>query len=344
MATAGGLSLLLAVTVTDIVYPLPLWLNLAVFTTVPIVLGSLRSRKLSPFHDEPSDEDGVEVSVIDSKEAMKFPVVASCVLVSLYAAIKYIDPKLVNLLISCYIVCIGAYCVKHFLYLFLKSKALFNYPWKYSRTVRIPYFMPVAEQLDINVQDIVSYFLAYSLAGVYFYTKNWVICNVFGISLAIHALEHMPIKNFKIIFGLLGALLCYDVFFVFGTDVMLTVAKNIEGPIKLLFPKPTEGFSMIGLGDIIMPGILVAMTIRYDMYRMHKKEKKGNYTYFICSIIGYVIGIIITICAMAIMEKEQPALLYLVPSTIISVLATAVVTGEISQIWLYEEENFEEKN
>lgn len=35
---------------------------------------------------------------------------------------------------------------------------------------------------------------------------------------------------------MLTALFFYDIFFVFGTDVMLTVAKSIDAPIKLLFP------------------------------------------------------------------------------------------------------------
>jgi minor histocompatibility antigen H13 len=63
----------------------------------------------------------------------------------------------------------------------------------------------------------------------------------------------------------------YDIFFVFGTDVMLTVAKSIDAPIKLLFPKnlsatPPE-FSLLGLGDIVIPGIFVALCLRYDVLR-----------------------------------------------------------------------------
>jgi minor histocompatibility antigen H13 len=55
-------------------------------------------------------------------------------------------------------------------------------------------------------------------------------------------------------------LFIYDVFWVFGTDVMVTVAKGFDAPIKLLYPKTviTEGvkteFSMLGLGDIVIPG------------------------------------------------------------------------------------------
>ena len=46
----------------------------------------------------------------------------------------------------------------------------------------------------------------------------------------------MALPSFKIGAGVLIALFFYDIFFVFGTDVMITVAKNIDGPIKLLVP------------------------------------------------------------------------------------------------------------
>lgn len=66
-------------------------------------------------------------------------------------------------------------------------------------------------------------------------------------------------------------LFLYDIFWVFGTDVMVTVAKNIDAPIKLLFPLdmtviPTK-FSMLGLGDIVIPGVFVALALKYDIDR-----------------------------------------------------------------------------
>lgn len=57
---------------------------------------------------------------------------------------------------------------------------------------------------------------------------------------------------------LLWGLFFYDIFWVFFTPVMVTVAKNIDGPIKLLFPATMEwkNFNMLGLGDIVIPGML----------------------------------------------------------------------------------------
>jgi len=60
---------------------------------------------------------------------------------------------------------------------------------------------------------------------------------------------------------LLGGLFIYDIFWVFGTEVMVFVAKSFEGPIKLMFPMDllekglsANNFGMLGLGDIVIPG------------------------------------------------------------------------------------------
>jgi len=90
----------------------------------------------------------------------------------------------------------------------------------------------------------------------------------------------MFLGNFTTGFILLSLLFFYDIFFVFGTDVMLTVAKSIDAPIKLLFPKnwnavPPE-FSLLGLGDIVIPGLFVSLCLRYDVIKSMNIEEIGN--------------------------------------------------------------------
>ena len=88
---------------------------------------------------------------------------------------------------------------------------------------------------------------------------------------------------------LLGLLFFYDIFFVFGTDVMVTVATSIDAPIKLQFPKDLTSdppkYSILGLGDIVIPGIFVSLCLRFDFLKSINKnrfedvlerEKKGE--------------------------------------------------------------------
>lgn len=50
------------------------------------------------------------------------------------------------------------------------------------------------------------------------------------------ALRNIDLASFKVGFLLLWFLFFYDIFWVYGTDVMVTVAKKLDIPIKLLFP------------------------------------------------------------------------------------------------------------
>ena len=58
---------------------------------------------------------------------------------------------------------------------------------------------------------------------------------------------------------------------------MLTVAKSIDAPIKLLFPRDwsTEPpqYSLLGLGDIVIPGVFIALCLRYDIIKSLNARK-----------------------------------------------------------------------
>lgn len=108
---------------------------------------------------------------------------------------------------------------------------------------------------------------------------------------------------------------------------MVTVAKGIDAPIKILSPKsspfasPTD-FAMLGLGDIIVPGLVIALCLRYDLHRYAVAYKGRNVTprskfgkpYFWCGVVSYILGLGVTIGVMHHFQRAQPALLYLSPA------------------------------
>ena len=62
-------------------------------------------------------------------------------------------------------------------------------------------------------------------------------------------------------------------------------------------------FSMLGLGDIVMPGLLLCFVMRYDAYKKAQHAKMAeagiplpsNWTrisYFHCSLFGYFLGLL----------------------------------------------------
>ena len=91
--------------------------------------------------------------------------------------------------------------------------------------------------LDFTTQDVIV-LIGSAVVGVwYFLKKHWIANNLFGLAFAINGVELLHLN--KVLTGciLLGGLFFYDIFWVFGTNVMVTVAKSFEAPIKLVFPQ-----------------------------------------------------------------------------------------------------------
>ncbi|RZC47220.1 hypothetical protein C5167_040162 [Papaver somniferum] len=145
---------------------------------------------------------------------------------------------------------------------------------------------------------------------------------------------------------LLSCAFVYDIFWVFvsplifNKSVMAAVAQgdNSGGeaiPMLLRIPRffdPWGGYDMIGFGDIILPGLLVAFAFRYD-----RSSKKGILNgYFLWLTIGYDVGLILTDVGLYLMDGlGQPALLYLVPCTLGLIVILGWVRGELKHLWNY---------
>lgn len=128
--------------------------------------------------------------------------------------------------------------------------------------------------------------LAVGLTTVLYYNlidKPWYLTNLMGFGFAYGALQLMSPTTFTTGTMLLGALLCYDFYMVFRTPMMVTVAKSLDIPIKLLFPRPPEpdadpaskALSMLGLGDVVLPGIMIGLALRFDLY-LHYLYKQSR--------------------------------------------------------------------
>ena len=136
---------------------------------------------------------------------------------------------------------------------------------------------------------------------------------------------------------------------------MVTVAKSLDGPIKILFPRsiipdPTTGkleMSLLGLGDIVIPGFFLALLLRFDAHKANVPCFPTNVhvsfpkPYFHSALVGYVLGLGVTLYVMIVFEAAQPALLYLVPACLGSSLTCAFIRGELKELFAYSEEEEE---
>ncbi|KAI7864953.1 signal peptide peptidase-domain-containing protein [Mucor mucedo] len=313
--------------------------------------------------DESDDEDESVSESLSSGDAYMFPVIGSCVLFSMYLAFKFLDKKYINYVLTSYFSVMGCAAVtKTFLMVFKKITPV-------SCLKNVAKYKVTISKRSKNVSHIsftvIHGFLIVAslvLTAYYSYTKNWIASNIFGLSFSINAIQLLSLDSFKTGMILLSGLFFYDIFWVFYTPVMVSVATNFDAPIKLLWPRDileflfaqaeTNRFTMLGLGDIVIPGIFVALCLRYDRHMSWKRNPVGQFRsldfskpYFTSAMVAYVLGLGTTMVVMHFFKAAQPALLYLSPACILSALITAAVRSEIKELFEYttEEEKEEEK-
>jgi len=285
-----------------------------------------------------------EVETMSAEDAWKFPLVGSGVLFGLYLLFKVFSKEYINMLLTGYFLLFGILAMgvtlKPLFTPFFSSpkiwKFAFNPPWE----AKEPF------KFEFDVADLVSFVASIGIGIWYVMTKHWISNNILGLSFSIQGISLLALGSYKIGCILLGGLFFYDIFWVFGTDVMVTVAKSFDAPIKLLFPKQvfaeTLEFSMLGLGDIVIPGIFIALLLRFDVKRC--AEKKTSKVYFYTCYIAYLLGLFSTVFVMHVFQAAQPALLYLVPACIGSSFSLAVVRGELSVLLQYSKEGKKESD
>uniref|UniRef100_A0A3B3DFK6 Signal peptide peptidase-like 2B n=1 Tax=Oryzias melastigma TaxID=30732 RepID=A0A3B3DFK6_ORYME len=178
----------------------------------------------------------------------------------------------------------------------------------------------------------------------------WVLQDALGIAFCLYMLKTVRLPTFKACTLLLTVLFVYDVFFVFitpfftksGESIMVEVAAGPSDsatheklPMVLKVPRLNSSplalcdrpFSLLGFGDVLVPGLLVVYCHRFDILTQTSR------IYFVTCTVAYGIGLLITFVALALMQKGQPALLYLVPCTLLTSLAVALWRRELSQFW-----------
>ncbi|WAR22921.1 HM13-like protein [Mya arenaria] len=299
--------------------------SLVIMALIPIFLGSFRSVR---YHKEQKDS-GEKPETMSSKDAAMFPIIASCTLFGIYIVFQIFSKEYINMLLAVYFFFLGVLALAHILSPILHPLIPPLFP---NQEYHLIFTEGPAEKKEELVnwkfdrKDLLVLVLCGAVGLWYLIKKHWVANNLFGLAFAVNGIEFLSLNSITTGCILLGGLFIYDVFWVFGTNVMVTVAKSFEAPIKLVFPQDllenglaANNFAMLGLGDI-----------------------KGSRVYFYASFLAYFLGLLLTILVMHFFKHAQPALLYLVPACIGVPVLVALVRGEIKPLFKYED-NPEEK-
>ncbi|TFB00713.1 hypothetical protein CCMA1212_007150 [Trichoderma ghanense] len=259
------------------------------------------------------------------------------------------------------------------------------------------------ETAHVKFAHMLALLMAVVTAIVYFATSWPFLSNMLGYGMCYGSFLILSPTDFLTGSLVLWGLFFYDIFMVFYTPYMMTVATTLDVPIKLTYEAASRK-SILGLGDIVIPGMVIGWALRLDLwihyYRKIKYEAtdlkilekvsgteetitrsetkhrevktpyvdvKGNWgerfwirrafglvtpqdlpppvaasrfpkTYFYASMVGYFVGMLVTLAMLLVFKHGQPALLYLVPGVLGSMLLTSLVRGEFKELWMYTED------
>lgn len=339
----AGYFALLAIWVLPYFVIIPVPVSLVLHSVLILFVGCHRSLNLLL-----SEADGggkaEEKEVLTAADAYKFPFIASAALFTLYIAFTYFDQTTVNLMLSVYfsgIVVVSLTSSFSGLFaIFITSKAQYGFKKEF------PY-IGIVDCL-LSPAEIVCSLFACVFAYFYFHNKHFLMNNILGISFCIQSIERISIGSYKIGAILLTGLFFYDIFWVFGTHVMVKVATSFDGPIKLIFPtayataEVAMKQSILGLGDIVIPGFFISLMLRFDAVQAKVKGKGIQYMnfpkpYFYATLVAYTLGLFLTVGIMYFFKHAQPALLYLVPCCLLASLGMGYARGEVKALFSYDE-------
>ncbi|GLT62489.1 hypothetical protein SLA2020_351260 [Shorea laevis] len=273
---------------------------------------------------------------INITAAILFVVFASCFLVMLY---KLMSTWFIELLVVLF--CIGG--MEGLQTCLVALLSCFRWFEHYGQLfVKVPFFGAVS-YLTLAISPFCMAFAV--VWAVYRKMKfAWIGQDILGIVLIITVLQIVRVPNLKVGTVLLGCAFLYDIFWVFVSkwwfheSVMIVVARGDKSgedgiPMLLKIPRmfdPWGGYSIIGFGDIILPGLLVAFSLRYDW--LAKKNLRTGY--FIWAMTAYGLGLLVTYVALNLMDGHgQPALLYIVPFTLGTLLTLGKRRGDLKTLW-----------
>lgn len=199
-----------------------------------------------------------------------------------------------------------------------------------SRILNLPLFGPTP------ASECILAFVSLGLVLLYVFTKNWILNNLIGLSLVLMFLKVLKLTSFKVGAAFLSFAFIYDIFWVFysslffGESVMIYVAQHVDLPMKLecpyfsAFPIPYS-CSLIGLGDLVLPGLVIVFARRIDRI-------EGS-PYFKVSLLAYTLALVVCGAVLVIFESGQPALMYISPALIGSLLIVAWRRSELTKLW-----------
>jgi len=318
-------------------------------------------------------EGGGGDETLGLKHVLMFLGCGSLVLVLLFAFMQYLYSVVVVMF------CIAGANALNFVF----APALKRFVPYSKNTVPLPVWG------DAPIASLIMVPVTFTISIIWYFNRDtpwaWLIQDSMAVSVCIFFLATIRLSSLKLAATLLGLALIYDVFWVYlspylfgGQSVMVAVATGqgktshsdsggfqqptlcIGGslepgtmlPMLILVPHFIDwagGFNLLGLGDIVLPGLLLSYCLRIDYNLLYSAGSPlvpscptvpfvrdcslvPKLHYWITSVIGYIFGLFLANIAVHVIGP-QPALLYLSPCTVLPVTFLAWKKRELHILW-----------
>jgi signal peptide peptidase-like protein 2B len=195
-----------------------------------------------------------------------------------------------------------------------------------------------------EIYSMIFLLLSFSIVLIYIVTRHWILNNIFGFCLVFTILSIFHIRSFKICVVLLAFAFFYDVFWVyispllFQKNVMVFAAASLNLPIKFEIPifleeHPLKSCMFLGLGDLVLPGLVIKFCHRFDFL-------KNSKVYYLSALSLYSLSLSLSGMVVVLFNSPQPVLFYVSPFLLFGITLIAYRRGEM-YIWNAEilEEN-----
>ena len=215
-----------------------------------------------------NSKDKVEKNsdLLSWKQGLMLPAVAAITLVATYISVTS-GSDITGLIIRYFLIALSSLAMKTYMQGYFKETSFKIYMFDIA--------------FGFTFLDLFCWVITLILAYGYNETirngshGNWISNNIFAICFSLAAIENWQVGRFDQMAVILILFVVYDAYFVYGTTVMIDVAQGVSGPMKIMFPMTgTSSYSMLGLGDIIIPGLMCSLCIRLDFIRLFLKVKE----------------------------------------------------------------------
>lgn len=168
--------------------------------------------------------------------------------------------------------------------------------------------------------------------------KHFLLNNFLAFNAAFAITRSIRIKNFRNMVLFLMFSWVYEFYWVYENNKLLYILSEIQGPIRVLFPMISGGFSFISILDVIIPGVILSYSLEFDCFKLQiDKENvldidEKNVTYFNFVFSSLFVGMLTLYSVLTNTFKPQAFLCYSIGACVLGTSFLAYKRGEIKEL------------